>query len=106
MAFEKFILPEEGVPKMPLHLFVAILAEFLQGNKTSAEAKTAIEDKVGVLSVDEAQDITDSIAYINGGVDAPAKRARLDELYRVLILAEHETWYGTQELLRIRLGWV
>ena len=107
MAFEKFIIPTDNDPKMGLHLFVAILSEFLQGNKTGAESKTAIEDHLGVnLSVDETSDITAVISYINGGADTFEKRNRLDELYRVLILAESETYFTTKELLKNRLGWL
>ena len=106
MSFERYIIKQSGVPKMGIHLFVAILSEYLQGNKTATEARTAIETALGVtLSTDEAQDIVDVISYINSGNNALNKRNNLDELYRVLILAESNTWYNTEALIRTRLGW-
>ena len=106
MAFEKYILPGTDDPKMPVHGFCGLLAEYLDGKKTAPETKTEIERVLDVtLSADESQDITNTISYINAGADAFQKRARMDEVYRVCILAECEMYYGTQELLRARLNW-
>lgn len=109
MAFEKWIIPEDSAYEqnnMSIHLFVAILSEYLQGQKTANEARTAIEDHIGeTLTANEAQDITDTITYINGGADTFAKRNRLDEVYRVMILGAGDTWYNTQALMRARLNW-
>lgn len=106
MAFEKYILPQDDDPKMSLHLFVAILSEYLQGKKDGATAKEAIEDHLGTpLTAKETQDILDTLTYVDNGADAFEKRNRLDEVYRVMILAEGNTWYNTQSLLRTRLNW-
>jgi len=106
MAFEKYILPESGVAKMPVHAFVGILSENLQGEKTGAECKTAIEDYLGVtLTTDETTDITDTLSYIQAGSDLANKSRRMDEVYRACILAETGIWYTTQALLRSRLSW-
>ena len=107
MAFERYIIPEAGAtPKMAIHLFVAILSEYLGGEKNAAETQAAIEAHLGIsLDSDDQQDITDTLAYINGGADAPAKRARMDEVYRVCVISEHGGWYGTQSTLRTRLSW-
>jgi len=106
MAFEKYVLPANNDPKMSIHLFVAILSEYLQGTKTSAESRAAIEEHLGVtLSTDEVQDIVSVLTYVDAGTGDFNKRNRLDELYRVLILAEHDTWYNTQELVKARLNW-
>jgi len=106
MAFERFIVPTETDPKMAVHLFIAILSEYLTGTKTAPECKTAMESYLGVsLSANESQDITDTINYITGGVKLVDKKARLDEVYRACILAEHGVWYSTQETLRTRLTW-
>lgn len=108
MAFERFIVPDEnqGDPKMAIHLFVAILAEYLAGEKNASQCQTAIETWLGVsLDTNEVQDISDTITYIDGGADLVNKKARLDEVYRVCIIAEHGGWYGTQASLRTRLSW-
>lgn len=107
MSFEKYILPIDDGPKMPIHAFVAILSEYMLGSKTGAEARTAIESLLGVtLSANETSDITSVIAYIDGGNNATVKRNRMDELYRVLVLAEHGVWYNTQELLKVKMNWL
>jgi len=106
MAFEKYIIPEEDGPKMALHLFIAVLSEYLNNQDvTKAMGKAAFEAHLGVtLSINEALDITNSINYIDAS-GAMAKALRLDELYRVLVLAEHDTWYNSLTLLRDRLNW-
>lgn len=106
MAFEKYILQQDDDPKMALHLFIAVISEYLNGKKTALEAKTAIESHLGVtLSTNEALDLSNAVAYVDAGVGAAAKSRRLDELYRVLVLAEHDTWYDSLTLLRDRLNW-
>jgi hypothetical protein len=107
MAFEKYILPDEGQPKLPLHLFIAVISEVRNGNKTQAEAKTAFEQYLGVtLSADETTDFNSIFTYIDGGSGPFEKSNRSDEIYRVASLAEHGIWYGTQELLRTKLNWI
>jgi hypothetical protein len=108
MAFEvRFVEIPEGGKRMAVHLFVAIFQEYLVGNKTALESREAVEAYLGeALTADEITDITDSLTYINGGTTATLKRQRLDEIYRVLVLAEHDTWYGTQALLKARLSWI
>lgn len=91
---------------MAIHLFVAILSEYLQGNKTGGEAKSAIEAHLGQsLDANDAQDITDTLSYIQAGTDTFDKRNRLDEIYRVAILCEHGVWYATAVDMRNRLAW-
>ena len=61
MAFERYIIPEAGAtPKMAIHLFVAILSEYLGGEKNAAETQAAIEAHLGIsLDSDDQQDITE-----------------------------------------------
>ena len=106
MSFEVYILPGVDEPRMSYHLFVAILSEYLQGNKDAAEVREAIEVHLSKsLSDDEAQDIVDTLTYINGGATASIKRNRLDEVYRTFVAAGEGVWYNTQPLLRARLNW-
>lgn len=105
-AFEKYIVPDAGVAKMPVHAFVAILSEYLKGEKSGAECKTAIETIVGAsLTANETSDITAVLAYIDNGADAAAKARRMNEVYWVCMLAEGGVWYDTQAALRTRLSW-
>lgn len=107
MAFEKYIIPEDDEQKnMALHLFIAILSEYLNGKKSASEAKTAIESYLETtLSTNETSDIVASIAYIDAGSDNADKLGRLDELYHALVCAAHDTWYNSLTLLRARLNW-
>jgi len=106
MSFEKYILPENGGPKLPVHAFAGIMSEYLLGNRTLLEAQTAIEGVLGVTL--SANDLTD-VFKITGVIDAKPgsleKREAMDEVYRVLILAEHGVWYGDRESLRVKMGW-
>lgn len=106
MAFEVFVLPGDDEPKMAIHLFIAILSEYLTANITAAQARTAIEDHLGVtLLTNQIQDITDTIAYVDGGSNITQKTLRMMEVYRVLVLAEHGSIYPTQADVRTRLSW-
>jgi len=106
MALEKYLLPEENVLQFPLHSFVGILSEVLHGKKSEGDAKTAIETHLDVtLTDDEAQDLTDTLAYINLGSSESEKSSNANEIFRVCLLASTGIWYGTQALLKTRLGW-
>ena len=113
MSFSKYIIGVGDGPRISLHLLVAVLAENLQENKTDAEAKEAIEAWITkknngesvTLTPEEAGNIGGVIAWVKAGADAFQKRNRLDEFYRVIMLAGHGTWYNTIELLDARLGW-
>lgn len=107
MSLEKYFLPEQGGKKIPLHLFIAIVSEVRNGSKTEADSKTAIEAYIGeTLTTDEASDLTSVFTHIDGGASGFDKSDRSDEIYRILSLAEHGVWYGTQELLRTKLNWI
>ena len=106
MALEKYIIPTEG-KRIPLHLFIAIISEVRKGNKTQADAKLAIETYIEEeLTTDESTDFESIFAYIDGGASDSDKSDRSDEVYRVMSLAEHGVWFGTQELLKARMGWI
>lgn len=110
MAFEVFILPDEVTPneypKLNIHMFRAIIQEFLDGVKTGAECRAALEASLGVtLSTDQANDITNMLNYIQNGSDLANKMKRADESYRVFTLAEAKvSWYATRAQIRTRLS--
>lgn len=111
MALENYIIPEESgqpsYPKLNLHLFRAILQEFIEGQKTGTECRAAIEWQLGVtLTTDDVSDITSMISNINAETTVPEKLAVLDEYYRCFICAENGLWYDTRDKLRIRLSFI
>jgi hypothetical protein len=112
MAFEKYVLPNEDVygeyPKLNIHMFRAILQEYLDGEQTGTACRTALESQLGVtLSTDEVTDITNILSYITGGSDLANKMNRMDEVYRVFVLAEAQvSWYDTRAEIRTRLSLV
>lgn len=107
MALEKYLIPEnDEIPKLAVHLITSVLSEYIVGNKNAAEIKTAIENSLGLsLNSNESQYLTDAIAYIDTGTDAFQKRSKLNEIYKVWLLAELGVWYGSHETLRSRMGW-
>lgn len=106
MAFEKYILPVGNQPKIALHLLRSLLEHYLDVDKTGAETKAEIERVLDTtLSTNEALDLTDILAYISAGSDLFDKKNRMDKFYRILISAEHGSYWPTQELLRNKLNW-
>jgi hypothetical protein len=110
MSFEKYVLPDEVTPgeypKLNIHQWRAILNEYLDGEKTGAECRTAVEEQLGaVLTADDITNLNEIITYINGGADLAAKMKRADESYRVFVLAESGcSWYNTRAAIRTRLS--
>jgi len=106
MAFERYILPNQIEPKMPVHLFVALLSEYVGGKKVQNDLISEIETYLGVtLTTEESNDIKAVITGINSGSAKFDKREFMDDVYRVLVLAEHGVWYETRDKLQTRLGW-
>lgn len=110
MALEKYLLPnEEDSDKnnIALHLLIAVISEVRNGAKTQADAKTALEEYIEeTFSDDAATDLSALFTYIEDGTSPFDKADRSDEIYRVCSLAAHGTWYGTQALLKTRLGFL
>ena len=110
MSLENYFIPEEsGQPsynKLVVHTFRAILQEYLDGAKSGAECRAAIETIIGgSLTADDITDITNILAYIDAGADIEDKTRRMDRLYRVLILSESVVpWYNTRATLKDRLN--
>lgn len=111
MAFEKYVIitnPED--PKMSLHLFRALIGEYIEGQKTKSEILASIEEHLGLsLSGDEASDLQALMVAIDGETKPEQKRNVADDAYRVLIIAEHHgdvSMYDTKAKLRTRLNWI
>jgi hypothetical protein len=115
MSLEQNLLPSRNDTKLLVHAFALILTEYVKGIKTGVDCREAVETILGVevLSAGRLADITDTLAYINGGADETAKLQRVDEFYKVCIGAEcmqrfptlAASWYGTQDSMRARLAW-
>lgn len=112
MAFEVYVLPDEVTPgefpKLNIHMWRAVIQEYLDGEKTGSECRTAIEEQLGVsLRTDDVTDVNNILSYINGGSDLANKMKRADEPYRVFVLAESGcSWYDTRAKIRTRLSLV
>ena len=120
MSLELRFVGENNPPYLAGHLFVALLAEYLDNPAfTAGDARQGMEhymstrDDEGiivipyVMTAGEIADIVASIAYIEGGADAFEKRNRLDEIYRVIMIGQHGNAdvYNTPETMRARLNW-
>jgi len=110
MAFEVFVLPDEVTPgeypKLNIHVWRAIIQEFLDGQKSGTECRTALEALLGVsFTTSQTNDITQMLNYIQNGSDLAEKLKRADEPYRVFTLAEGRvSWYDTRAKIRTRLS--
>lgn len=73
--------------KIPVHQFVAILAEFARGQRTGTEANALIDRVSGApLTAPEKTEATTLVGTITG--TAAAKLARAKEIDDVLMIAE------------------
>lgn len=108
MAFEKYVLPAGDDPKLPAHLFRALMGEYIVGQKTKNDVLDAIEESLGVtLIVNEKSDLQALMTAIDSETTPEEKRSVADEAYRVLVIAESEiSMYGTKTLLKSRLSWI
>lgn len=90
-------------PKIPVHAFVAILAEFARGRMTGAQAQTAINAVSGApLTANEVTQAQALLATVAGS--ATAKLARAKEIDDVLLLAEHRAPGYSAAEVATRLG--
>lgn len=112
MAFEKYIFPSAtlGEPRMSLHLFRAILGEYIAGKITKTQARAAIEQHLGlVLTTNEVNDLVSVMTAIDGETGFLNKMVKAEDLYRVLVIAEFSsevTLYNTKAKLKARLSWI
>lgn len=106
MAFEKYLLLDNNDgPKLIVHLFRAIVQEFIEGKLNAVEARFYIEEQLGItLSQPEVNDLLILLNLINDESTKPEKMAVLDVWYRVFIIAESNcSLYDTREELKTRL---
>lgn len=93
-------------PKIPVHAFQALLAEFGRGQITGAQAQSAIFTLTGESldqdGVTEAQALLATVTAQSGTVNRLARVKLIDD---VLLLAESRvTGYSTPALIKTRLG--
>jgi hypothetical protein len=114
--YERLMGAHPDRPKIPVHQFQSIAAEWARGNVTGPQANTYVEQVSGV-SLDateqqEAQDLVDTVLAIpvtgsaTAIADGRARRAlRIQEIDQVLLLAETRIApYDTPAAVRARLG--
>jgi hypothetical protein len=90
-------------PRIPVHQFQAILAEFARGRLTGAQAQAAVEQISGEpLDQAEVAEAQTLLATFTGS--ATAKLARAKEVDDVLLLASMLVQYDTSASLKARLG--
>lgn len=101
--YDRLAGTSDAVPKIPVHSFVAILAEFARGRMTGAQAQAAINAVSGEpLSASEVTQAQALLATVVGS--ATAKLARAKEIDDVLLLAESRVpGYSAAEIV-VRLG--
>ncbi len=90
--------------KIPVHGFMATLAEYARGRLTGAQAQTIVNALSGsALSSSEVTEAQTLLATFTG--TATAKLARAVEVDNVLMLAEHHApGYSTPAEVATRLG--
>ena len=93
----------DGRQKLPVHQFMALVAEQQRGNANPAGARTTAQhviDAFGLSSVEQTE-VTDLIAAFNRGT-APITA---DQLHNALLAAEHRLGVFTSAAtVRTRLG--
>ena len=119
MSFEKFIIPLEDEPKMPINTFQSILVQFIAGDiTTGAEAKAIIEtvltdnSDIGpiTLTTDEQTDVTETVSWVTAPSGLENKLARMHRIFAIFELAEIGAVNTTQAELRTKMqsiisGW-
>lgn len=96
-------------PKIPIHQFQSIAAEWARGNMTGTQANTAIQIVSGIgLDATEQTEAQDLVTTVPTGitVDNKADRAlRLQEIDHVLLIADTGLPpLNTPAAVRTRLG--
>jgi hypothetical protein len=97
-------------PKIPVHQFQAIAAEWAKGQITSVQAQTAIATVSRGVGLDateqlEAQDLVATVPTGGTTANQAARALRLLEIDEVLLLADRGTPpYDTAQAVRTRLG--
>lgn len=104
MGLYERLMGVDPLPKIPIHQFQAIMAEFARNRLTGAQANTVIDAISGEpLTAGERTEATALTNTISGS--ATAKLARAKEIDDVLLLAESRApGYDTPALVRTRLG--
>jgi len=95
-------------PRIPIHQFQALQAEWVRGNITSAQCQDAIILLTGTALDSAAAEVVALVATVPVGTTSAIKADRalkLLDIDQVLLLAEqHIVPYDTPAAVRIRLG--
>jgi len=108
MAFEKYIIGDETVVKrMSIHLFIALVNEFICDQLSKNDVLSDIESHLNVtLTNDEKSDLQDLMDAIDNETGTPAKSVLSEEMYHVFIIAFEGERYNTKALLKTRFNWL
>jgi len=107
MGLIDHIIIDQEKPKnrMHIHLFKAVLSEYMTGKIDGNQAKNALETQLGqTLDAEAVTHIQTLIGLIDAETGAEAKSRKLGEIYRVLYLAEEGIIYTTAAEVKTRLG--
>lgn len=110
MALVERLMGIDARPKIPVHGFQAVLAEWARGNLTGAQAQAAIASLSGGVNLDagetaEAQTLVNSVPTGSTAAAQAARALRIIEMDQVWLLADAAVPpYNTAAAIRTRLG--
>jgi hypothetical protein len=97
------------LPKIPIHQFQSIVAEYARGRITGTQANDLIEEMTGVRldagAAIEIQTLVDTFPVGTTALITANRAIRTHEVDQVLLLADKKlAGYNTAALLKTRLG--
>jgi hypothetical protein len=105
MAFEIYIMPDDGEAHIASHQLGAILGEYARGEKTKNECLVVLETHLAVtLSNNEKSDLQAVMDAIDAETGTAAKLAVVHEIEQVCLLSEQAIWYTSKATLKTRFG--
>lgn len=107
MGLYERLLGTDPLPRLSIHAFQAIAAEWGRGSITGAQAQTAITATCGVAltaaEVTEAQTLVNTIPTGSTTANKADRAVRLQEIDQVLLMAGLPP-YTTAAAIKTRLG--
>lgn len=97
-------------PKVPVHLFQSVMAEWARGNMTGAQANSCIAAASGGVPLDsaataEAQALVNTVPVGTTTANKADRALRLQEIDQILLIADTRSApYNTAAAVRTRLG--
>jgi hypothetical protein len=108
--YERLMGQHQSRPKIPVHQFQSLAAEWARGSITGAQANTAVavlSEGVGLDATEqvEAQDLVSTVPTGNTAGDKADRALRIQVIDQVLLLADTSVApYDTPQAVRDRLG--